>query len=47
MQRMSSAKLEEVLSAQKPSSDKTALGYVVSSDPSSYMVSGSKTVFVP
>ena len=44
---MSSAKLGEVLSAQKPSSDKTGLGYVVSSDPSSSTASRSKTVFVP
>ena len=29
--RVSSAKLDEVLSAQKPSFDKTGLGYVVSS----------------
>ena len=44
---MSSAKLGEVLSAQKPSSDKTGLGYVVSSDPSSSTASRSTTVFVP
>ena len=44
---MFSAKLDEVLSAQKPSSDKTDLGYVVSSGPSSSTASGSKTVFVP
>ena len=44
---MSSAKLDEVLSAQKPSSDKTGLGYAVSSSPSSSMVSGSRIVFVP
>ena len=44
---MSSAKLGEVLSAQKPSFDKTGLGYVVSSDPSSSTASRSKTVFVP
>ena len=44
---MSSAKLDEVLSAQKPSFDKTSLGYVVSSGPSSSMASGSRTVFVP
>ena len=43
---MSSAKLDEVLSAQKPISDKIGLGYVVSSSPSSFMASGSKTVFV-
>ena len=47
IKRMSSAKLDEVLSAQKPSSDKTSLGYVVSSNPSSSTASGSKTVFVP
>ena len=39
--------LNEVLSAQKPSSDKTGLGYVVSSGPSSSTASGSRTVFVP
>ena len=44
---MSSAKLDEVLSAQKPSSDETALGYAVSSGPSSSTASRSKTVFVP
>ena len=33
IERMSSAKLDEVLSAQKPSSDKTDLGYAVSSSP--------------
>ena len=33
IERISSAKLNEVLSAQKPSSDKTGLGYVVSSSP--------------
>ena len=44
---MSSAKLDEVLSAQKPSYDKAGLGYVDSSGPSSSMTSGSKTVFVP
>ena len=44
---MSSAKLDEILSAQKPSSDKTGLGYAVSSNPSSSMASGSKTIFVP
>ena len=47
IERMSSAKLDEVLSAQKPSSDKASLGYVDSSGPSSSMASGSKTVFVP
>ena len=44
---MSSAKLNEVLSAQKPSSDKTGLGYAVSSGPFSSTTSGSRTVFVP
>ena len=44
---MSSAKLDELLSAQKPSSDKTSLGYAVSSGPSSSMALGSKTVVVP
>ena len=29
IERMSNAKFNEVLSAQKPSSDKTSLGYVV------------------
>ena len=33
IERMSSAKLDEELSAQKPSFDKTSLGYVVFSDP--------------
>ena len=44
---MSSGKLYEVLSAQKPSFYKTGLGYVVSSDPSFSTASGSNTVFVP
>ena len=44
---MSSAKLNEVLSAQKLSSNKTGLGYVVSSSLSSSTASGSRTVFVP
>ena len=44
---MFSAKLDEVLSAQKPSSDKTGWGYVVSSGPSSSTASGSRTVFMP
>ena len=39
--------LDEVLSTQKPSSDKTGLGYVVSSSPLSSTVSGSRTVFMP
>ena len=47
IERMSSAKLDEVLSAQKPSSDKTSLGYVVSSGPSSSTTSGSRIVSVP
>ena len=46
IERMSSAKLDGVLSAQKSSSDKTGLGYVVSSGPSS-TASGLRTVFVP
>ena len=44
---MSSVKLDEVLSAQKSSFDKTSLGYTVSFGPSSSTASGSKTVFVP
>ena len=47
IEKMSSAKLDEVLSAQKPSSDETGLRYVVSSGPSSSMASGLRTVFVP
>ena len=47
IERMSSAKLDEVLSVQKPSSYKTGLGYVVSFDPSSSTASGLMTVFVP
>ena len=47
IERMSSAKLDEVLSVQKPSSNKTGLGYVVSSGPFSSTASGSRTVFVP
>ena len=47
IERMSSAEHDEVLSAQKPSSDKTGLGYAVSSSPSSSTASGSRTVFVP
>ena len=47
IKRMSSAKLDEVLSAQKSSSDKTGLGYAVSSDPFSSTASGLRTVFVP
>ena len=47
IERMSSAKLDEILNAQKPSSDKTGLGYVISSDPSSSTTYASKTTFVP
>ena len=47
LERTSSAKLDKVLSAQKPSSDKTGLGYAVSSGPSSSTAFGSKIVFVP
>ena len=47
IERMSNAKLDEVLSTQKPSSDKIGLGYVVSFGPSSSIASRSKTVFVP
>ena len=47
IKRMSSAKLDEVLSAQKSSSDKTGLGYAVSFSPSSSIASGSRTIFVP
>ena len=47
IKRVSGAKLDEVLSAQKLSSDKTGLGYAVSSNPSSSMASRSSTVFVP
>ena len=47
IERMSSAKLDEVLSAQKSSFDKTGLGYVVSSSPSSSTASRSRTIFVP
>ena len=44
---MSGSKLDEVLSTQKPSFDKTGLGYVVSFEPSSSTAFGSKTMFVP
>ena len=44
---MPSAKLDEVLSVQKSSFDKTGLGYAVSSDPFSSTAFGSRTVFVP
>ena len=42
---MSSAKLDEVLSAQKPNSNKTSLGYAVSSNLSFSTASRSKIVF--
>ena len=44
---MSSAKLDEVLSAQKPSSDKIGLRYAVSSNLSSSTAFGSMNIFVP
>ena len=47
IERMSSAKFDEVLSAQKPSSDKAGLGYVDSSGPFSSTASRSRTVFMP
>ena len=47
IEKMSSAKLDEVLSAQKPSFDKASLGYVDSSDSSFSTASRSRTVFVP
>ena len=47
IERMSSAKLDEILSAQKPNSDKTGLGYVVSSNLSFSTASRSKIVFMP
>ena len=47
IERISSAELDEVLSAQKPNSDKTDLGYAVSFRPSSMTAFGSKTIFVP
>ena len=47
IERMSSVKLDEVLSAQNPSNDKTGLGYAVSSGPFSSTASRSKIVFVP
>ena len=47
IERMSSAKLDEVLSAQKPSSNKTGLGYAVSSYPLSSTTFRSMTVFLP
>ena len=47
IERMSSAKLDELLRAQKPSSDKVGLGYAVSCGPSSSMASRSKTFIMP
>ena len=47
IERMSNAKLDEVLSAQKPNSDKTGLGYAVSSGPSSSTAYKLRTIFVP
>ena len=47
IERMSSARLHEVLSAQKPSSNKTGLGYVVSSSPSFSTAFRSRTIFAP
>ena len=47
IERMSSAKLDEILSAQKSRSNKIGLGYAVSSGPSSSTASGSRTVFMP
>ena len=44
---MSNAKLDEILSAQKPSSNKTGLGYAISFGSSSSMAFGSRTVFLP
>ena len=46
IKRMASAKLDEVLSAQKPSFDKADLGYVDSSGPSFSIPLGSKIVIV-
>ena len=47
IERMSSTKLDEVLSAQNPSSDKTGLKYAVSSSPSSSTAFESRIVFMP
>ena len=47
IESLSSAKFDEVFSALKPSSDKTGLRYAISSGPSSFTASGSKTVFMP
>ena len=44
IERISSSKLDEVFSVQKPSCDKTGLNYVVSSGPSSSTASESKFV---
>ena len=47
IERMSSAKLDEVLSAPNPSSNKIGLGYAISFGPSSSTTSRSRTIFVP
>ena len=47
IERMSSAKLNEVFNAQKPSFDKTSLGYAVSTDPSFSTASRSKIILMP
>ena len=47
IEKMFSAKLDEVLNAYKSSSDKTNLGCTISFNPSFFTASGSKTVFVP
>ena len=47
IERMSSEKLDEVLSAQKPSFDMTGVGYVDSFGPFSSIASRLTTVFVP
>ena len=47
IERMSNAKIDKVLSAQKPSFDKIGLGYAISSDPSSSTAFGSRIVFMP
>ena len=47
IEKMFSAKLDEVLNAYKSSSDKTNLGYTISFNPSFFTASGSKIVFVP
>ena len=47
IERMSSAKLDEGLSAPNPSSNKIGLGYAISFGPSSSTTSRSRTIFVP